>query len=320
MSSRCRFAREIADDVSPFARRGERDRARALANGEAFDGLERNIGLGRETLAERLEHPGPHWAGLGFAGDADEQRRGGGRAAVGVHSAAVPGGEQRARREFGSLSGSHERSKAAPPAAVQDLSRTAGLLAHGVSPTPPSQTYEKVQWREKRRHAAHSRGGGHGSTKSLPCSLFTLGRNRGTVRWSCSSFGRGCQMERETLGPLRAGKPGRPWPELGRRPAAPNSEERPARASAGNSSSGLGGEPRGPNNVRSSHNAVSLGLSRRQGVGSGRCFRPPLKDALPRRTAFRRIGAPFHAATGRSASWVAAHGGGSRGKDRKIWR
>ena len=28
--------------------------------------------------------------------------------------------------------------------------RTAGLLARSVSPTPPSQTYEKAQWREKR--------------------------------------------------------------------------------------------------------------------------------------------------------------------------
>jgi hypothetical protein len=38
----------------------------------------------------------------------------------------------------------------------------------------------------------------------------------------------------------------------------PNIEERPARTSAGRSSNGLGGEPRGPNNVRSSHNAVIL--------------------------------------------------------------
>ena len=57
-----RLAVKIADDVSPFARRGERDRARTLANGKAFDGFKRNIGLRRETLAERLEHPGPHWA------------------------------------------------------------------------------------------------------------------------------------------------------------------------------------------------------------------------------------------------------------------
>jgi hypothetical protein len=109
-----------------------------------------------------------------------------------------------------------------------------------------------------RRHAAHSRGGGHGSTKSLPCSLFTLGRNRGTVHGSCSSFGRGCQMER---GPLSsAAKPEKPAADASELPSArdPNIEESPARTSGGRSSSGLGGEPRGPNDVLSSHNAVSL--------------------------------------------------------------
>ena len=42
--------------------------------------------------------------------------------------------------------------------------------------------FHQVQWREKRRHAAHSRGGGHGSARGLPCSLFTLWQDRGTVR------------------------------------------------------------------------------------------------------------------------------------------
>ena len=128
MSSRCKFAVKIADDISPFARRGERDRARPLANGEAFDGLERNIGLRRKTLAKRFEQAGAHWARLRLAGDADEQRRGGGRAAMGVHGASIPVGEQRARRQIGSLSGGHQRSLAAPPAALRNPS------AHGRSP------------------------------------------------------------------------------------------------------------------------------------------------------------------------------------------
>ena len=83
---------------------------------------------------------------------------------------------------------------------AQNHRRTAGLLARGVSPTPPSRTWIQVQWRKKRRHAAHSRGGGHGSARGLPCSLFTLWQERGTVRGLCPSFGRGCQM---TLRPER---------------------------------------------------------------------------------------------------------------------
>ena len=38
----------------------------------------------------------------------------------------------------------------------------------------------------------------------------------------------------------------------------PSIEKRPARTSAGSSSNGLGREPRGPNQVLSSHNAVIL--------------------------------------------------------------
>ena len=55
--------------------------------------------------------------------------------------------------------------------------RTAGLLARGVSPTPPSQARRPVA--KMRRHAAHSRGGGRGSAKCLPRSLFTLIRREG---------------------------------------------------------------------------------------------------------------------------------------------
>jgi hypothetical protein len=55
---------KIADDVSPLARRSERHGARALANGKAFYGLERNTGLGGKTLVERFEQAKTHWARL----------------------------------------------------------------------------------------------------------------------------------------------------------------------------------------------------------------------------------------------------------------
>src|SRR5580704_13398244 len=177
-----RLAVKISDDVSPFARRGERDRARALANGEAFDGFKRNIGLRRETFAERLEHPRPHRAGLGFAGDADQQRRGGGRAAVGVHSATVPVGSNE-------LGANLEICRAVMNAPRPPLRR-------------PYRTYRarQVSWltayRRRRLPRLMKKSSGEKSVgtpltvagaatdrrQSLPCSLFTLGRNRGTVR------------------------------------------------------------------------------------------------------------------------------------------
>jgi hypothetical protein len=60
----------------------------------------------------------------------------------------IPVSEQSARRQIGSRSLGHQRSLAAPPAALRNPSRTAGLLACNVSPTPPSQTFRKAQWRE----------------------------------------------------------------------------------------------------------------------------------------------------------------------------
>jgi hypothetical protein len=39
----------------------------------------------------------------------------------------------------GVLAAGHRRSSAAPPAALRNDRRTAGLLARGVSPTPPSR-------------------------------------------------------------------------------------------------------------------------------------------------------------------------------------
>src|SRR6185312_2939381 len=85
-----RFAPEVADDIGPFAWARERDRARPLAHGQAFDGLERNVGLGLKTRAERLEQAGPHRPLVRLAGDADEQGRGSGMAVVGDHGPVNP--------------------------------------------------------------------------------------------------------------------------------------------------------------------------------------------------------------------------------------
>src|ERR1700722_20641123 len=80
---------------------------------------------------------------------------------------------------------------AAPPAAVQDLSRTAGLLAHSVSPTPPSQAYEKPSGEKCVDTPLTVAGAATDRRQSLPCSLFTLGRNRGTVRCHVPASGGG---------------------------------------------------------------------------------------------------------------------------------
>jgi hypothetical protein len=131
---------------------------------------------------------------------------------------------------------------AAPPAAVRDLWRTAGLLAHSVSPTLPSQTYEKPSG-EKSVGTPLTVAGAATDWRNLPCSLFTLGRNRGTVHWSCSSFGRDCQIEHLNACALRSWGPRRHLPEL-TSGQAPNIKERPARTSAVKSSSGLGSSVR----------------------------------------------------------------------------
>ena len=136
--------------------------------------------------------------------------------------------------------------------------RTAGLLARGVSPTPPSRT-RKSPVAKKRRHAAHSRGGGHGSaSERLPCSLFTLGRDRGTVLGFMSQLREGLSNGGQSaLASPRSCETAQPMLNVyvGEDPSI---EKRPARTSAGSSSNGLGREPRGPNQVLSSHNAVIL--------------------------------------------------------------
>jgi hypothetical protein len=94
----------------------------------------------------------------------------------------------------------------------------------------------------------------------------------------CPSFERGCQMERNVVARSEAGSPrSRFEAYVGE---APSIEKTPARTSAGSSSSGLGGEPRGPSNVRSSHNAVILASA----------------------TTGLRVGTPFSASAGRLSS------------------
>ena len=199
MSSRCKSRVEVADDVSPFAGRGERDRARPLANGQAFDGLERNIGLSRETLAKRFEQAGAHWALVGLAGDADEQRRG--------------GGTSRYRRSWRQSEPANDGfgAKAEVCRVVMNAPwpplrrpcgihrRTAGLLACGVSPTPPSRTFKKSSGEKSVGTPLTVAGAATDQPKGLPCSLFTLGRNRGTVLEFMSQLREGLSNGAQTV-------------------------------------------------------------------------------------------------------------------------
>src|SRR5271166_3969926 len=67
-----RLAAEVADDIGPFAGRGERDSAGPLADGEALDRLERDR-FGGHAGAERLIERRPHLSLVGLAGHADEK-------------------------------------------------------------------------------------------------------------------------------------------------------------------------------------------------------------------------------------------------------
>jgi hypothetical protein len=78
--------------------------------------------------------------------------------------------------------------------------RTAGLLACSVSPTPPSRTLKKSSGQKSVGTPLTVAGAATDQRKGLPCSLFTLGRNRGTVlgvyvpasrgvvKWSANRF------------------------------------------------------------------------------------------------------------------------------------
>ena len=155
----------------------------------------------------------------------------------------------------------------------------------------------KVQWRDKRRHAAHSRGGGHRSAERptvFPFHPRSRSRDRARVmsqlREGLSNGGQSAfasPRARQTAQPVVKVYVGE----------EPSIENRPARTSGGSSSNGLGGEPRGPNQVLSSHNAVIL-TSATIGRRVGTSFSASAKNS-PRQTTFRRIDAPFHAAARR---------------------
>src|SRR5271166_1525163 len=81
-----RLAAEVADDVGPFAGRGERDGAGPLADGEAFNGLERDRFSGHGG-AERLIERRAHLSLVGLAGHADE--KGGGPADFDAHGGVI---------------------------------------------------------------------------------------------------------------------------------------------------------------------------------------------------------------------------------------
>ena len=182
--------------------------------------------------------------------------------------------------------------------------RTAGLLARGVSPTPPSRT-RKSPVAKTRRHAAHSRGGGHGSakrptvfpfhprSKSRDRARVYVPASRGVVKWSQSALAspRSCQTEQPMV-KVYVGED-------------PRIEKRPARTSAGSSSNGLGGEPRGPNQVLSSHNAVILAPATME-----------FRVGTPFSASAERLSAPNSVSANRRsisccstarASWVVAH-------------
>ncbi len=110
-----------------------------------------------------------------------------------------------------------KHSLVAPPAASRTDRRTAGLLARGVSPTPPSRARSPVT--KMRRHAAHSRGGGRGSASSLPRSLFTLelARDRAGLM---SQLRKGLSNDRHDRLASQAGTHPQPGSGGGRRPDA----------------------------------------------------------------------------------------------------
>lgn len=126
--------------------------------------------------------------------------------------------------------------------------RTAGLLARGVSPAPPSRTYEKSSGEKSAGTPLTVAGAATDRRKACRVPFSPSGKPEGPCLGSCSSFARGCQIEGRTLS--RASAPtSRDTPSIDRRPA---------RTSAGISSSGFGGEPRSPNRVLSSHSVVIL--------------------------------------------------------------
>ena len=129
--------------------------------------------------------------------------------------------------------------------------RTAGLLAHGVSPTPPSRTL-KAQWRESVDTPLTVAGAATDRQKAYRVPFSPSGVIEGPCRIMSQlreRLSNGAERPRTQLV--------NPPPGL-RAPvgAAPNIEERPPGLREGDLKQLRA--PRGPNNIHISHNAVIL--------------------------------------------------------------
>jgi hypothetical protein len=197
----------------------------------------------------------------------------------------------------------------------------AGYLAHGRSPGSrriADAAFPGFSKSPVARKASTRRSQSRGRPRideSLPCSLFTLGRNRGTVPDLCHSFARGCQMDRRdrraAMSTLRASLTA---PVKSRLQTSRTDRPGPRRADL----RAIEGASLEARITFASPTTPSSWLPRRRRPGSGGDSQRPLKD-LPRRKAFRRIGAPFRAATRRARPERPAMPASCE-KNRKTWR
>ncbi len=232
--------------------------------------------------------------------------------------ASIRSGEQWARRENGSLSGGHERSLAAPPAASRNPS------AHGRSPglrriaDAAFPNFRKSSGEKSVGTPLTVAGAATDQRKGLPCSLFTLGRNRGTVlpvcvpasrgvvKWSANRFP-GLRSRRSAPPMLQSLRPGRLRTSKKDRPGLRAADLRAA-----------WGANLAARIMFAAPTTLSCWPLRPRDSQSGRRYPRPLDD-YPRQTAFRRIDAPFRAAAGRERpEWSPTAEADVR--KRKIWR
>ncbi len=205
--------------------------------------------------------------------------------------------------------GGHERSLAAPPAAARNSSahgRSPGSqrIADTAFPDPQKPSGEKASARR-----SQSRGRPRIGEEAYRVPFSPSVEIEGPCSGLCPSFEQGCQMEVKARSLRReAAKLHSPCSTsmvnvyIGEDPSI---ERRPARTSAGSSSNGLGGEPRGPNQVLSSHNAVILApatMEFRVGTSFSASARRP---SSPKRVSANRRSISCCSTAG--ASWVVAH-------------
>src|SRR5579871_1661913 len=152
---------EVADDIGPFPRRGQRDGAGTPADGEAFDRRHREV-LTPGALGERLVETRAEHDAFGLAGHADEERRG------------------HARRNCGRR-GRIGRLPGRPSGGLNGHFRTAGLLARSVSPAPPSRDRKPSGVGCAGTPLTVAGAAAVWGVEPVPRSLFTL-EIRGTVQ------------------------------------------------------------------------------------------------------------------------------------------